>query len=340
MLAEKARLVLAIVVVGILVFSSLSSLLPNQRWTVVSTISTARADSTQTAPRNQVLDPAVKYLYKNYDESIGLNYVSPDTEELKNTYYIYSDNYLASLVLWNYDQSNLTLARRAGNITNQMHHYLNGTVNPINQYMALTESVFAFSNSKNFDLSAVDGAAIKTTINNQNGSLDPWNYADIAFLQAVYYHELGRENYAMAVYHDGVNLYDGKGFKDLPFLKDNSSNYQTYKLALYIYASKLLGQDYFQQAFDTLLAMQQHTSTRTNGGFNTSYNSTSLKATGYTNTETTSLAVLSLILQSPSSNSPMTWGQELTYILLVAGALSAALILVGVCLKIVRRRRV
>lgn len=325
-LAEKARLVSAIVLVGILVFSSLSSLLPNQRWTVDSTISTARADSTQTALRDQVLDPAVDYLYDNYNESIGLIHESPDAE-FKNNYYIYSDNYLASLVLGNYDQSNLMLTRRAENITNTMQHYLDlaGIANTINQCMVLNESVFAFNCSANFNLTSVDGAAIKTTINNQSGSLDPKSYADIAFLQAVYYNELGRETNARTVYLDGVHLYDGKGFKDDAF--NDSYLYQTYKLALYIYASKLLGQDYDQLAFDTLIAMQQP-----NGGFATSYDS-DLQATSGTNTETTSLAVLSLNLESPSPNS-----KELTSILLVAGVLSAALILVGVSLKIVRRR--
>ena len=330
-LADKARLVFASVLVGVLVFSSLSSLLPNQRWTVHSTISTASADSTQTALRDQVLDPAVNYLYDNYNESIGLIHESPEAE-FKNNYYIYSDNYLASLVLGNYDPSNLTMIGRAENITNKMQYYLGlaGIANPINQYMALNESEFAFNCSANFNLTSVDGAAIKTTINNQSGSLDPKSYADIAFLQSVYYHRMDNDSMAMRVYNDGVNcsinLTGGMGFQDRAF--NDSYLYPTYKLALYIYASKLLGQDYDQQAFDTLIAMQQP-----NGGFATSYDS-DLQATSGTNTETTSLAVLALNLESPSPNS-----KELTSILLVAGVLSAALILVGVSLKIVRRRR-
>jgi hypothetical protein len=246
--------------------------------------------------RKQTLGPAVSYLYDNYNASIGLIHVSPDTEELNNTYYIYSDNYLASLVLANYDQGNLALTRRAESIRNTMQHYLDvaGIANPVSQYMVLNQSVFAFNASADFTLEEVNGSAIRTTMNNQSGSLDPSEYADIAFLQAVYYHELGREDDAMRVYLGGTHLYDGRGFNDTAF----TGNYQTYKLALYIYASKLLGQDYKQLAYYTLLGMQQP-----NGGFATSYNY-SLGETSGTNVETTSLAILSLNMQSLARTSP------------------------------------
>jgi len=366
--AEKARLVPAILLVGILVFSSLSFLPPNQIWTFVSTISTARADSTHTALIDEVadravLDRAVNYLYVNYNHSVGLNYVSPDypDSDLNNTYFIYSDNYLASLVLRNYNQSNPTLTGRAKNITNNYTYYLgraganNTTLLPFtNQYRVLSENVFAISDSafrgakdidlnEDINLSTLIGATVRTTINNGD-RLDPKEFADIAFLQAIY-HKLRDESGAMEDYIDGlssaVNLSDGMGFKDKPYY--DHFQYQTYKLALYIYASKLLRQeDYnrtaFDRAFHTLLKMQASNEGISDGGFSTGYDS-NLEAirgqngTNGTNTETTSLAVLALILQSPGSDS-----RELAYILLVAGALSAALILASVWLKIVRRR--
>jgi hypothetical protein len=267
---------------------------------VVSTISTARADSMQTALTDEDLDPAVNYLCMNYDDTVGLIRESPDPE-FENNYWVYSDNYLASLVLLIYDQSNLTLTGRAENITNGMQYCLHqaGICNPMNQYMALTESASYFDNAPPVTLARVDGATINTAMNNRiEDPLLPWNYSDIAFLQAVYYHELGHESDAMKAYGYGVNRYDGKGFKDDAY--NDSYLYQTYKLALYIYASKSLCQEYEQQAFDTLLAMQQHDG---NGGFNTSYDS-SLREIGGTNTETTSLAVLSLILTTPQEPIP------------------------------------
>ena len=248
---------------------------------------------------NQVLPDAESYLCDNYNESIGLICVSPDSEELKNTYFIYSDNYLASLVLHKERYpTNLTMTRIAGNIANATRNYTAG-IDPVNQYMvltrALTVNMSVFNNSADFNLTTVDGAEVKTTQNNLSGLLDPRHYADIAFLQAIYYHELGMENESRTAYDYGVALYDGKGFKDDAF----HGTYQTYKLALYIYASKLLrqnmttslGPDYDLQVFCTLLEMQQP-----NGGFATGYNS-DFQVTTFTNTETTSLAVLSLSMR-------------------------------------------
>lgn len=238
--------------------------------------------------RDQVLRGAVNFLCDNYNESVRLIHESPD-HGLEDIYWIYSDNYLASIVLSNYDQRDLTLTRMAENITNAMQDHT-AEIDLVNQYMVLTEAlavnISVFNNSANFNLTNVDGSQIKTTQNNQSGSLDPRNYSDIAFLQAIYFHELGMENESMTAYEYGLDSYDGKGFNDTPFTE--TGRYQTYKLALYIYASKQLGHDYDMQAFCTLLAMQ-----RSNGGFVTEYGP-SLQAISGTNTETTSLAILSL----------------------------------------------
>lgn len=305
---------------------------------VVSPIPTAMAGPMQTALRDQVLDHAVNYLCENYNESIGLICESPDAPHLKDSYWIYSDNYLSSLVLHTYDPSNLTLTKLAEDIIKNMRDYLSlaGVTDPINQYMVLTESLSLHESpsnaSANFDLLEKDGAWIRTTQNNQSNPLSPKDYADIAFLQAIYYQERGREDEAMCAYLDGVRLYDGRGLKDSAYYGTGGTypHYQTYNLALYIYASKLLGQDYDLQAFYTLLEMQQP-----NGGFSTSYHCTSLNATGYTNTETTCLAILALSLQGSGSDS-----YELAYILLVAVAVSAMLVLVLIWLRYVRTRRI
>jgi hypothetical protein len=291
-LAEKARLAPGIVLVGMLIFSSLSSPLSNQRWTAVSTISTVRADSTRT-DLSQVLDDAVNYLYVNYNDDVGLIRESPD-HEFENNYWVYSDNYLASLVLGHYNKS------LAHDITSKLSLYLSrsGICNPMNMYMALEERVFYFDNPQTVILAKVGDATVNTTMNNRIGDpLLPWNYSDVAFLQAVYYHESGNESGAMKAYQYGVNRFDGKGFKDDAF--NDTHNYTTYKLALYIYASKLLEQHYDRQANDTLLDTQQP-----DGGFATFYNSSlqsiSEKNNG-TNTETTSLAILALMTVSAKS---------------------------------------
>lgn len=245
--------------------------------------------------RNQVLCRAVDYLCGNYNASIDLICVSPDSEELRDTYFIYSDNYLANMVLRDYDSSNSTLTGTASSITSAMQNFTAG-IDIVNQYTVLTEALTVdmrvFNNSADFNLTTVDGADIRTTQNNQSGPLNPADYADIAFLQAIYYHELGMKNESMAAYQYGLDLFDGIGFKDDAF----SGTYQTYKLALYIYATKLLSQDtlwgldFDIRAFCTLVTMQQP-----DGGFATGYDS-ELQVTTFTNTETTSLAILALDL--------------------------------------------
>lgn len=259
----------------------------------------------QTALRSMVLDPAVSYLCENYNESLHLISETPNDHLKDNIYWIYSDNYLASLVLQEYDRNNLTQTKMARNITIKMQdcfdNYISETSKPMNQYMVLNQSSmlsergFEFHAAKAFTLNTTaDGAAINTTANNQSGLLDPMEYADIAFLNAIYCHELGREADAMTAYLNGIIQYDGKGFNDTPFKNHPRHYYQTYKLALYIYASELLEQDYDILAFYTLLAMQQP-----KGGFATEYDS-GLNATGGTNTETTSLAIWSLMSISPT----------------------------------------
>ena len=273
---------------------------------ILSTVSWVRAHSTQ-IETNQVLDDALNYLQANYNDEVGLICESPD-EEFKDTYWVYSDNFLASIVLHNYGQSD-TLVRMAGDITSKMPNYLNqaGVCNPMNQYMVLRESVFYFDNAQPVILAKVGNATVKTTMNNRIGDpLLPWNYSDVAFLQAVYYHELGNESGAMKSYLYGVNRSDGIGFKDDAF--NDTHLYETYKLALYIYASTMLGQeDYnrpaFDQALGTLVDMQQHTSILDNGGFATYYDSNGTAKPGV-NTETTSLAVLAVMVTQQVSPIP------------------------------------
>lgn len=302
-------LVLAMILIAVLILAA-----------IAGTISTARVDSTQIAPTDENLTHAVDYLYRNYNATVGLNNNSPDTDDLQKTYWVYSDNYLASLVLEIYDPDNTSLTGRADNIKENMTRYLNCNeitdpiTDPINQYMVLTESKEINESWSYFHGSDPPGSllaqrdndtAIKTHIMTHSNNLTdihpaPEDYSDVAFLGVVYNCRLSKWDEAMHNYSCGIADWNGTGFADKAFNDSGIDEYQTYKLALYIYASKLLGLDYNEQAFDTLLAMQRNTSTFNNGGFVTGYNS-SLVPKGCTNTETTSLAVLALLapMQAP-----------------------------------------
>jgi hypothetical protein len=294
---------------------------------LVSPAAVARAQPSQSAISAQVVTPGVNYLMANYNTSVGLVRNSPDSLSLRNSYYLYSDNFLASLVFWNFDQNNITLARDAQNITKTMEGRLYGQPNPLNQYETLSSTVYSFYPSRDFTLYTRGQERILTTINNQSStSLDPRQYADIGFLMAVYYHLLGNDSAARIAYYDAYGTWDGIGFKDAAF----SGQYQTYKLALYIYASKLLGISYDKQAFNTLIDLQA-TSGIDNGGFYTCYDPSGRASCG-SNAETTALAILALDLADPS-NSPTSQAQEMILLIIIASAFSVGLLVVGLTLK-------
>ena len=231
---------------------------------------------------------AVNYLLVNYNSTVGLIRNSPDSQSLSNTYYLYSDNFLAALALQDYDLGNSTLATVSSNITNSVHSYIKAQPNPVNQYEALTTATAAFNGSENFVIYTRGLETISTTVNNASITwLSVHSYADIAFLEAIYYYNVGNDPAAKNAYQVGVALYDGVGFKD-----SVPGNYQTYKLALYIYASRLLGYGYYKSAFDQLIAMQSDSGID-KGGFFTCYASDAEAACG-TNTETTALALLAV----------------------------------------------
>ena len=307
-LRAETRLV-PVIVAGLLIISYLAGVMPTQKGTEAPTLPPAKSKALQT-DLDRILDNAVNYLCLNFNTSLDLICNSPDDSnpQLKNTYYLYSDNYLASLVLKNHEPYNETLTAMADDITDAMREYLAiaEAADPIfanhaNQYMALDQKVYAFNDHRNYEItqllnqSTVNGASIATTINNLPNYLCPKEYSDISFLQAIYFHEIGDLNNSKTAYDYWADRYDGKGFPDQAFLVEGS--YTTYKLALYIYASKLLERNYSQTAYDTLLSMQQ-----SNGGYATFYDTT-LQAISSTNTETTSLAVLCL---DPPGNNALT----------------------------------
>ena len=257
---------------------------------------------------SQVLD-AVNYLVQNYNNDTrgtGLIHESPDTDpDRDKTYWVYSDNFLAGLVLETYNPG------MTANIRENMTGYLElaGITDYRSNYMALTEPVSAFRGANlsgtNITPAGEVGYYIMTHVADQ-GILSPAEYADIAFLQAINESKWGDPVKANTSFDLGVLLWDGKGFCD----KGNGyihDNYPTYKVALYIYASKLLGRVdsvNYTQALNVLPQMQKHGGVvpETDGGFSTWYSwpdsSPDPIAKGSTNVETTSLAILALDLPS------------------------------------------
>jgi hypothetical protein len=260
-------------------------------------VTTVRAADPEIAPAG-VTNSAVNYLLANYNSTVGLIRNSPDSQSLSNTYYLYSDNYLAALALQEQGSGNSTLVKVSSNITKSIHLYIQGQPNPVNQYEVLTAPIPAFNGSKNFVVYSRGTETVSTTVNNMSSKwLNLHDYADIAFLEAIYYYSVGNDSGARSAYQVGAAMYDGIGLKD-----SVPGNYQTYKLALYVYASRLLGLGYYASAFDQLIAMQSDSGVD-RGGFYTCYGSDAEAACG-TNTETTALALLALYGYTPISPVP------------------------------------
>jgi hypothetical protein len=242
---------------------------------------------------NKSLNLAFDYLISNYNPEVGLIRVSPDSPSLRNTYYVYSDNLLASFVILNYS-SNKSQIEIALNITNTIRHYISPQYT--NQYEALLGKADGFFPSRDIILYNKNGLNILATVADSSlPKLNPREYADIGFLETVYYVLRGPYRKAVMSYNDALRTWDGTGFRDKAFNEPSSDSYhqyQTYKLALYIYASKELGSGLKENILNMLMSLQSTTG-QNKGGFYTCYAVTNNRLC-LTNTETTAIAALAI----------------------------------------------
>ena len=268
------------------------------------------------SPYQVRLNGTIDYFAHNYDPSAGLIPVTPGS----HTFWLYSDNYLAALAISRYDARNQSTSNFATALEAALGGYA-ATLPPgvaQNQYAALNSTAASFGCSASYAISWSSGgvlvpgngsAAIMTTSNDQSPACAAQNYVDLLLLQAVYYHRLGDATAATSYYQAAARDVDGSGFVDLANAGSATGTraYQSYKVALYVYATYCLGRQAsttnLAAAESTLLYMQSNST----GGFATSYG-VSLSGPGVSpssgvNTETTALAALALELMiSPSSS--------------------------------------
>ncbi len=266
------------------------------------------------------LNRSVTYFAKTYDFNTGLISVTPGN----STFWLYSDNYLASLALSRYDPQNQSTV----NFGASLLFVISGFASTLpasetaNQYTALNSTDSSFRCAHDYTLTWSGGlnasegtqaATVRTTANDGDSSCakPTANYADLQFLQAVYYHRLGNATGAASYYNYAVSSFDGTGFADSAYTSQSSSSYhlyQTYKVALYVYSTICLGQQQSQSArlnnTEGVLLSTQAPS----GGFSTGYEPNLLTqgarviAVGGVNTETTALAALALeLMVNPSA---------------------------------------
>jgi hypothetical protein len=236
------------------------------------------------------LSKAATYLASNYNSKVGLLYETPGS----NTYWLYTDNYVGASALRQVGFSNPTLTAIADNISATIQFYAARLGSATNQYMVLSgswNSNCGFNSSRSYTVAESPGIQINVTLNNSTSTLRDSDYADIAFLTAICLQHQGNYSGALATFSLGASFFDGSGFVDQPFilLGPSHGQYQTYKLALYLYASRLLSQPVNQAALTMLLKMQAP-----DGGFYTGYYADLTHGSTLSNTETTSLAILAL----------------------------------------------
>jgi len=231
---------------------------------------------------------ATAFLASTYDSKVGL---ISETPHLDN-FWLYSDNNLAVLALQKAGSSNSTLVAIANNISRTIEGYSKTLGSVENQYMILGgdwDASCVIQGSSNYGVTKIRNSSVMVRLTNESDTLLESDYADTAFLKAVCLQNHGDHNGALAELNQGWRFFDGTGFRDRAYNESQPPLYQTYKLALYVYASKLLSEPVDKSALGTLLRMQAQ-----NGGFYSGYDSSFSHEGTDTNTETTSLAVLAL----------------------------------------------
>jgi hypothetical protein len=254
---------------------------------------------------------ALTYLAGNYDNKLGLI----SEYQGSNTFWLYSDNYLASLAFNGYSGVNSNFGTYASILRVTVGGYT-ASIPPsdfVNMYMVLNSSTVSppFGCPESFTYTWADGAEspipysqyqahLNVTLNDGSACpLSPSQYADAAFLEAIYYVKAGEMTQATSAFATGSNFYDGTGLNDSAYYNPQSSSagvYQTYKLALFLYAANCMSQQSQVSALTAQLESLQDNST---GGFYTGYTSLAspvMSGVSQTNSETTALAALAIEL--------------------------------------------
>ena len=231
---------------------------------------------------------AASYLKSHFNETVGLIYESED-KGIQNTsgtnyshdqiYYIYSDNLLAEWALKPYEP------QISNEIYNRIQSY---NIPPSNFFEVL------FGNAISTNMSTADTLVIKQNpdsiilaeFHNSSSPLQWDQYGDTLIYQSLNSYLRGNRTEADDYFYEAYNMWGGKGINDHATQTD--STYANYKLALILYASKVLNLTIgnYTQIEEKLWSMQQP-----NGGI-TSLADLNGNPIGSANAETTAMALL------------------------------------------------
>jgi len=241
-------------------------------------------------PQNALVSDAIQrmegYLVAGYDPDLGLIRESPYSNP--NVYWLYSDNYLASLAL------KKTAPEMSTSIARAMEGY---TFRPSERWHVLSgevvwDALFAWGSK---DICKTE--RVKTETPSPTLHMEDWQeYADRLLLAAINAFNRGDIHEASGLFVTAQEMFDGLGFRDKAFVE--RGYYDTYKLALYVIAGSSLGMSApeRQSVIELMLSLQENAPASPRyGGVYTEYDD-NLKPLPHTdtNTETTSLTILAL----------------------------------------------
>jgi hypothetical protein len=236
-------------------------------------------------------ESAYSYLVNSYNSTLGLCYENPEN---KNVYWVTNDNVLASFALqqWNREIAD-NITETIKRIANEYHLPTSHVGIPLNcrAEILLGYQVDLFFNET--ELLTLNesyyGSKLKTEKANNSIIEDFQNYTDLLCYASLV--EWRKENYSGAdYYYEKVKeMWDGNGFRDAPFNK--TGYYATYKLGLFYFVNRMLNKGSFW--FEEQLIERVWQCQDSNGGFKTDYYANGSFPDCQTNTETTSIILIS-----------------------------------------------
>jgi hypothetical protein len=278
---------------------------------------------------------ACTFLENLYNSTLGL----VESYSQSHVYYIASDNLLAASALQDCSSEQAksisqnitrTISLCCDNGDDLMHESLLGTNIPLPIHDATILTIANSTTGKLFHNTTATAVGGNYTVlweyHNGTDTFPDCAYGDVTVYTAL---QLNRDQNVTGTQYemDCLNrMYDGRGIVDEAYNSTMSTEYhvyQTYKLALYLYALYNISHTYKYTAIDSLLLTQGP-----GLGFYTGY-----LATGrydnmtYENTETTSIAMLTLTSLNPPPPPPPYWLFYIIIGLVVAAGVAVILVL-------------
>ena len=305
---------------------------------LLSALSTlAAAQPVSSSLLAQKTQAACSFLKSLYNPSLGLVRNIPKS----SIYYIASDNLLVEKALSSCDPTtgqaiNQSISSCCDSGSDQMHEALLGVRIhiPINN-----AAIYTVANSTAGNLfrgisptNAGGNYTVLWEVHNATGTFPDCTYADVTVYTAL---ELRLEGNSTGAQHEMdclTTMFDGRGMVDEAY-KDGSAMehgiYQTYKLALYVYALQKISGTYFYGEQENLFRTQGP-----DGGFHTGYDQIGTYAGTEENAETTSIAIIAISTLSTTNPFPFplfsipSWIIYLFAVWAVIGVVAVVIVLV------------